>query len=297
MPTKSARPCNWPGCPNLVTDTRYCPDHTTAFNRRRETTRDRGTTTERGLGSDWQKMRRMVLNRNPLCADPYGVHAIAGQVVIATEVDHITPRAEGGVNAWDNVQPLCVDCHRRKSADESRGRAAGHTALQRSLVPVTIVTGPPGSGKTSYVRDHCAWGDLIVDVDALYSALSGQPWYDKPIELMPYVLAARDAVLDRLGKDSTKVRHGWIVTSEADVSKLEHMRSALGAELMVLEVNATECIYRISQDERRRDKTELWRKIVNAWWEKYNLTKLHASMSNPMAPDQHTPYQAVNHED
>ncbi|MCL4505852.1 MAG: HNH endonuclease [Chloroflexi bacterium] len=296
MPTRSARPCNWPGCPALITDGRYCPEHKTAYNRRRDQTRGRGTTTERGLGSDWQKFRQVVLNTNPLCADPFGIHAEAGQVVLAVEVDHIKPRAEGGGNTWDNVQPLCRECHRRKSAQESKAnQGARRQALQKSLIPVTIVTGPPGSGKTSYVRDHCAWGDLIVDVDALFQALSGQAWYDKPIELMPYVLAARDAVLERLGKETTKVRHGWVVTSEADVAKLERMQHSLGADLIVLEVDATECVLRISRDERRSDKTELWRKLVNAWWDKYNLSKLHASMTNPMAPDQHRSYQG-NHE-
>jgi 5-methylcytosine-specific restriction endonuclease McrA len=34
----------------------------------------------------------------------------------ATEVDHIIELAAGGSNTIDNVQPLCKDCHKAKTA-------------------------------------------------------------------------------------------------------------------------------------------------------------------------------------
>lgn len=56
----------------------------------------------------------MVLRRNPACTDPFGVHG--GQYVPATDVDHIVPRAQGGTDAPENLQPLCHACHSRKTA-------------------------------------------------------------------------------------------------------------------------------------------------------------------------------------
>ena len=36
------------------------------------------------------------------------------------EVDHIQPIYQGGADSNENLQVLCVDCHKDKSADEMR---------------------------------------------------------------------------------------------------------------------------------------------------------------------------------
>jgi 5-methylcytosine-specific restriction protein A len=58
----------------------------------------------------------MFLRANPICVDPYKDHE--GEVVAATEVDHITPKREGGKDRWDNLQSLCKACHSKKTAIE-----------------------------------------------------------------------------------------------------------------------------------------------------------------------------------
>lgn len=40
----------------------------------------------------WQKLRALLLNRQPLCADPFLLHP--GRLVPATQVDHIAPIAQ-----------------------------------------------------------------------------------------------------------------------------------------------------------------------------------------------------------
>jgi 5-methylcytosine-specific restriction endonuclease McrA len=40
------------------------------------------------------------------------------------ELDHIVPLIEGGSHDLVNLQTLCFPCHRSKSAEESRERAA-----------------------------------------------------------------------------------------------------------------------------------------------------------------------------
>ena len=47
-----------------------------------------------------------------------------GLTVAATEVDHVVPRWKGG-RVFDkaNLQSLCRDCHKRKSATEARSRS------------------------------------------------------------------------------------------------------------------------------------------------------------------------------
>lgn len=38
-------------------------------------------------------------------------------------VDHIIPLADGGKHSWDNMQLLCVDCHKAKTAEEASKRS------------------------------------------------------------------------------------------------------------------------------------------------------------------------------
>ncbi len=70
---------------------------------------------ERTRGRVWTAIRRAVLSRNPLCT-----HCQRnGRYTPAEEVDHVVPLAHGGTDDWSNLQSLCRDCHRIKSAREA----------------------------------------------------------------------------------------------------------------------------------------------------------------------------------
>lgn len=60
------------------------------------------------------RRRAVVLAAAPLCV----ACSAAGRVTAATEVDHIIPLFLGGDDAWDNLQPLCHDCHVDKTNAE-----------------------------------------------------------------------------------------------------------------------------------------------------------------------------------
>jgi len=76
----------------------------------------KGSSTERGYGWRWQKLRAQVLREEPLC------RACAPRVVAATDVDHVVSKAKGGTDDRSNLQPLCEPCHKAKTA---RDRVAG----------------------------------------------------------------------------------------------------------------------------------------------------------------------------
>lgn len=136
------------------------------------------------------------------------------------------------------------------------------------LTRVTIVAGPPGAGKTTLVRERARWGDLVVDVDTLYQALSGLPWYEKPAGLLPFVLEARDAVLARLERP-THVRHAWLITSSGDRAQLRELQERFAAELVVLDTSPNECLKRIMGDERRAKQALLWQDLIARWWSQW----------------------------
>lgn len=123
MPRKPKRACAKYPCPNLTYEL-YCEVH--AKQRRQQYDEQRGSSAQRGYDARWRRLRRMVLARQPLCADPFGVHAERGELVPATEVDHIVAKSQGGDDSMNNLQGLCKSCHSRKTAvrDGRWGRGA-----------------------------------------------------------------------------------------------------------------------------------------------------------------------------
>ena len=68
-------------------------------------------------------MREIVLRRDAgicRCAEC----AALGRVRIATEVDHIIPKAEGGTDDPSNLRAINGDCHKIKTQAEAK-RARG----------------------------------------------------------------------------------------------------------------------------------------------------------------------------
>lgn len=80
---------------------------------------DKQGSTARGYDYTWQKARKQHLASHPLCV----MCQAAGQVKLATVVDHITPHRGDMTLFWDesNWQSLCATHHSRdKQREEAR---------------------------------------------------------------------------------------------------------------------------------------------------------------------------------
>lgn len=109
MPRRAMKPCSVPGCAELVQSGAYCTTHQPAH--KREDNRE--SASQRGYDAKWRRLRSAILAGNPICADPFRLHS--RQVVLATDVDHILAKREGGRDEKNNLQPLCHACHSRKT--------------------------------------------------------------------------------------------------------------------------------------------------------------------------------------
>jgi 5-methylcytosine-specific restriction protein A len=70
----------------------------------------------RGYGRSWDKLRLTILARDKhLCQ----VCLKAGRITVATEVDHIKPKAQGGTDDPENLQSIDKACHAAKTEDEA----------------------------------------------------------------------------------------------------------------------------------------------------------------------------------
>lgn len=67
---------------------------------------------QRIRGRRLQAIRERVLTGNPLCV----ACEAAGRVTAATQVDHIVALANHGADEETNLQGLCDECHRIKTA-------------------------------------------------------------------------------------------------------------------------------------------------------------------------------------
>lgn len=67
-------------------------------------------------GRPWRRLRDRVISRDAGLCQPC---ERAGRISLATEVDHIIPQAEGGKDDVDNLQAICIDCHKAKTQEEA----------------------------------------------------------------------------------------------------------------------------------------------------------------------------------
>lgn len=75
-------------------------------------------------GRPWRRKRDAVMARDKHMCQPC---LRAGRIALATEVDHITPQAEGGTDDQANLQAICEDCHVEKTkAEAARGANRSH---------------------------------------------------------------------------------------------------------------------------------------------------------------------------
>ena len=131
---------------------------------------------------------------------------------------------------------------------------------------ITVIVGPPGAGKTTWALGQMVRGDLLVDVDYLWRALTAGEMYDKPTELLRFVLAAREGVLDELERDNVKA---FIISSRPDVDYRQMMRDRFDSDIVVMETPAEECKRRIAEDKRRGGLSDEMAGIIDSWWSEY----------------------------
>jgi 5-methylcytosine-specific restriction protein A len=125
------RPCNYGGgmiCANFaVKGSSKCEQHKTQAGRDLRATR--GSTTQRGYGSDWERVQKRAMDRdNYICV--LCKQRNPELVTIAVLVDHIIPVDKANPLAdpnrldMKNLQSLCESCHQRKTAREQGKGAA-----------------------------------------------------------------------------------------------------------------------------------------------------------------------------
>ncbi len=231
----------------------------------------RPSAAKRGYDAAWTAVRRQYLASHPWCS-----HEGCDQR--ATDVDHIVPIRDAPDLRlrWSNLRGFCHAHHSSRTLGEQvrpeyleRARPSN---LLRSRIPVTLVCGPPGSGKTTYVSEQAGVDDLVIDLDVIKAELHGGQMYD--IDNPALSRAALDRRNDILRSLATDRRHKrcWFIVSAPTKSERHWWRDMLGCErIVVMDVDADECKRRIMRDIRRIGHRDRFIALVDQWFERANV--------------------------
>ena len=137
---------------------------------------------------------------------------------------------------------------------------------QNTTKDVILVCGAPGSGKSTYVKENIRQGDLVVDLDAITSALSGSSFtHPDYSNIMDIVLAVRDTLYSSIKKGVGNWKRAFVITSTPDKSAISSLAAQLNATVHWMNTSETECRKRIAEDSTRNDK-ELFNGLITEWF-------------------------------
>jgi predicted kinase len=124
-----------------------------------------------------------------------------------------------------------------------------------------LITGSPCSGKNTYVDQHRHPGDLVVDYDAIMTALTGNPDHQHDESLKRYVYEARDAVVKTWMKRRDCAV--WVINSAPKRSLRDHYRNQ-GFEVVTMPAGMETCLSRA-----RAERPAAWQEYVRRYFREY----------------------------
>lgn len=188
-------------------------------------------------------------------------------------VDHVVPHEGDRRLFFDlaNLQTVAKGWHDKiKQARERRhDRAAFHPEwLEPSRAELTIVCGPPASGKSTWVAAKAGPADVVIDLDVIASEISGEPLHgwnrDKWLNA---ALFRRNDLLGDLSRASSRAR-AWFIVGEPKASGREWWANKLKpASIVVIAAPPEVCRMR-TYAEGGRDVERAERAIAR-WWCNY----------------------------
>lgn len=207
---------------------------------------------------EWQALRLGLIQSRGLLCQKCGRLVTDETKLIGHHIQELTPENVTDPNIAlnpDNIELICDKCHNEEH----------HRFGHRSQV-IYIVYGAPCSGKTTLVNQMRNRGDVIVDMDKLYSAVSGCALYDKPDSIKAVVFRARDVLLDCLRTRTGKWNKAFIIGGYPYRLQRDELAMRMGAELIYCRSTLEECLARA---EERGAFAADWRRYIRRWFDEY----------------------------
>lgn len=125
---------------------------------------------------------------------------------------------------------------------------------------ITVIVGPPASGKTTYARKHHKSGQVLVDYDAIAEALGGtKPWQPEPA-VEKVTQSARRAVIRYLLRNADTI-DAQIIHANPPAEAVEQYLEA-GAKFHLIDPGQDEALRRAREDDRPAH----FEQVIRAWY-------------------------------
>lgn len=204
-------------------------------------------------GRAWRNLReRLIIEADFLCADCGESYLRDSTQLVGHHIKELTPEnindASIALNP-DNIKIICRKCH-----DKAHERFAYDCGQK-----VYIVYGAPCSGKSTYVNQMARRHDLIVDLDAIYAAISICPYHEHQNSLKRAAFAVRDTLIEQVRLRVGNWRDAYIVGGYPRKLQREQLAARLDAELVFVETTI----------ERAKATATLTRGVLARQWHGY----------------------------
>jgi len=205
---------------------------------------------------DWRDLSfRLKIERGGKCERTGEIFTDMSQLIAHHKIELTVENVDNPQIALnpDNIEIISFTAHNR---EHRRFGNAKH---------VYIVYGSPLSGKTTMVRQLMQYGDIVLDLDELWHAITLQPYYTKPKNCRFNIFALRDNLLDQIKTRYGQFYDAWVIGGYPEKYERERLAQTLGAELIYCESTKEECIDRLFKS----DKPKMWLEYIEKWFDEF----------------------------
>jgi len=134
---------------------------------------------------------------------------------------------------------------------------------------VVVVWGSPASGKTTYVREHMAYGDMVVDLDLIKQAISMSGKTDAGDNLLSTAIKLRDYLYGLIARREFDCDAVWVVAGLPSGKDRQLLDVKIRPdEWLYCDATMQQCLVRAMNDTERNDKAKQ-QKVIRKWFDIY----------------------------
>jgi hypothetical protein len=161
-----------------------------------------------------------------------------------------------GVEEWRLVAAgASPACPQRLEPQQHVPAAVRFPELPRPRCPVTIVCGPPGAGKSTYVEERAEADDVIIDLDDCFIEVCGVHGHIASRQHLVAAMQVRNRRLAAALEGDSKL---WFIVGAPSDQERAQWQQRLGAELVALDTDAAVCRARLGGQLERLEGLEYY---------------------------------------